>query len=503
MRQALDAKGLTKRFAEDRGGNFVVLTGVMLTALCMAVGTAVDVAQSYHLKSSLQTALDAAVTSTARDITLGVIKPEDARKSVEKFLNVNGRAIFSTQGAYTINTLTVDKTARTLDVTAFANVDLAFPFFGVKDPRVDVGSAAIYSDKQVEVAMMLDVTGSMAKKGTVDKIGDLKKAASNAVHTMLDNQDPKNPRIRVALIPYSSSVNTGDLSRSVFVEPDKKGELPSSTTSTELPPEDGSKMVKEIKAADGTKDFPTYERYTAELANALPSDQDKCATERKTLDGKPDFSADGPDTLRKDKNGKLYYALVNRDKNLSGAGMNRCPDAPIVPLTTDVKALEDSIESFRANGYTAGAIAIQWTSYMLSQSWSNVIKNAGLGDGPGASDSKHRSKVAILMTDGQFNTAFAGVSKNFNGQGATARGNAETLCSNMKNAGVEIYTIGFDLNDPKMSATERDQAKAVLKACATPDTGSKKHYFEASTGEELDAAFQSIIANNERIALTK
>jgi hypothetical protein len=54
-----------------------------------------------------------------------------------------------------------------------------------------------------------------------------------------------------------------------------------------------------------------------------------------------------------------------------------------------------------------------------------------------------------------------------------------------------------------MGATERNQAKAVLKDCSTPDTSSIKHYFEASTGEELDAAFKEIIHNTERLALTK
>ncbi|TGV76747.1 VWA domain-containing protein, partial [Mesorhizobium sp. M00.F.Ca.ET.158.01.1.1] len=113
-------------------------------------------------------------------------------------------------------------------------------------------------------------------------------------------------------------------------------------------------------------------------------------------------------------------------------------------------------------------------------------------------------KVAILMTDGQFNTAFAGAAGSYNGQGNLARGNAETLCGNMKNDGIEIFTIGFDLNDKDMSATERDQAKAVLKDCSSKDSSAtEKHYFEVSTGSELDDAFQEIIRNTEKVILTQ
>lgn len=489
--RAIETAGLlTRRFAEDRRGNFVMLTGVTMVALTAAVGLAVDLSQSYHLKSSLQASLDAAVTSTAYDITTGKIALTDARASIEKFLAVNGGATFSTQGAYTLETLTVDRTARTIEVTAFANVDLAFPFFGMKEPRVSITSAAIYSDKQIEVAMMLDVTGSMARMQNTDKIGDLKNAARNAVETMLRGQDPKKPRIRVALVPYASGVNTGGLADLVFAE--QKGK-------SDLPPVAGDPL---LVAKSGSKDLPAFATYL-DIVGSASSRTDDCATERKGNDGNPDFSDAGPDTRRRDKDGKEYYALVNRDDQMSGLGMNKCPGAAVIPLTADAGALLGSIDDFEANGYTAGAIAIQWTYYMLSPKWRSAIKAAKLGDGPADRDTRKVRKVAILMTDGQFNTAYAGVKGSYNAQGDKARRNAEALCGNMRDDQIEIFTIGFDLNNKDMSATERQQAKQVLKSCASPDKSGVRHYFEVSTGEELDAAFQEIIGNTEKVALTK
>lgn len=384
----------------------------------------------------------------------------------------------------------INRTARTIEATAYANVDLAFPFFGVDDPRVTVNSAALYVDKQVEVAMMLDVTGSMAKDGKIDKIGDLQKAAKNAVETMLKNQDPKNPRVRVALIPYASGVNTGGLAKNVFAE---------QSTGSDLPPVEDSSV---IVAATGKKELPSYAEYVKIVGKASPR-PDNCATERKDKDGKADMTADKPNAIRTDKKGMRYYAMVNRDDALSGSGLNKCPDAKLIPLTADSGALLDSIDDFRANGFTAGAIGIQWTYYMLSQSWRDTIKNAGLGNGPADRNDNKVAKVAILMTDGQFNTAFAGATGNRNQQGNKSRSNAETLCRNMRNDGIEIFTIGFDLNNKDMSKAEQDAAKGVLKNCASTQPSSTKHYFEVSTGEELDAAFQSIIRNNEKVVLTK
>ncbi len=479
-------------FAKDRGGNFAVLFGFAASVLALGVGFSVNVSQIYNARSSLQSVVDAAVTSTARDLTTGVIKQADANTSLQAFLDANSRAGILQDGRVVLDKLTVNPTARTVQADVHVDVGLYFPLFRIGDmQRVAASTTALYTDKTIEVAMMLDITGSMAKRGKVDKIGDLKAAAKNAVETMLRNQDPENPRIRVAIVPYASGVNAGKLAENVYTE--RQG-------SSDLPPVAGGSL---LVARTGKTTLPSFSDYISIVGAAIPN-PDNCATERKDKDGKADLSADGPDTVRTDKNGKKYYALVNRDDHLGGGGMNRCPDAEVIPLTADSGALLDSIDDFRADGYTAGAIAIQWTYYMLSPQWRTAIKNADLGKGAADANPKKIAKVAILMTDGQFNTAFAGAGGGYNGQGNLARGNAEALCGNMKNDGIEIFTIGFDLNDKDMSATERDQAKAVLKGCSSKDTSSaRKHYFEASTGVELDAAFQEIIRNTEKVALTQ
>lgn len=459
------------RFSRNREGNFAVLFGAAVSVLALGVGFAVNISQFYNARSGLQGVVDAAVTSTARDLTLGVITETDASKMVQAFLDANSTAGILQADKIVLDKLTVDKTANTVKADAHADVGLFFPLFGTDNMRrVTASTTALYSDKTVEVAMMLDVTGSMAadRRAKTNKIGDLKTAASQTVKDLLDqNRDPNDPRIRVSIIPYAEAVNTGGLADTVFVETEMGPKVP--------PPIDAAVSVSAIVS-------------------------DSCATERKDKDGYADYSSDGPYTQRRDNQGKIYLAKVNRDYR-----MRVCPAAALVPLTADEDKLLTAIDRFQAGGVTAGGIAAQWGYYMLSPSWRSAISGARLGAGPANFDRNKVAKIAILMTDGQFNTAFAGArgSSRSQDQGQKSRANAENICDNMKRDGIEIFTIGFDLNDPAMTGIERDQAKSVLKDCATDDTSSLKHYYEAANGAELSAAFGEISRNIEKLTISR
>jgi Flp pilus assembly protein TadG len=452
MRIFEKTKQLAGDLASDRSGNFAVLTGVVASMLMLSVGYGVNVAQSYQLKSSLRNALDSAVTSTARDLTTGAIEEEDARKMVEAFLHANSDPKFATTDRFVLDSLVIDRTAKTIEATAYANVNLAFPIFSTNDPRVSINSAAVYSDKTIEVAMMLDVTGSMAGQ----KIKDLKTAAKNAVDAFLAGQDPKKPRVRVAIVPYANSVNAGNLaSTSVFVE----------------------------RNASDRKQAPGSEAPIAVSGGPRP---DNCATERK---GNEQYTDAGPDV-----------AMVSRDlllTDFSEDGKTRaCPIAALAPLTANADALKTTIDSFVAEGGTAGHIGIQWAWYMLSERWSGVFEESAR---PAKFDPKKVAKYAILMTDGEFNLSYFDANESsevYNDAGKEpTRTAAKKLCAAMRAQNIEIFSVGFKL--------ENSYAKDVMKDCATPDTGSVKHYYQTSTGAELDKAFQEIARNIERLALTK
>jgi Flp pilus assembly protein TadG len=429
-----------KAFPADRGGNFAVLTAAAAAAILLAAGFALNIGQIVMTRSNLLNALDSAVTSTARDITTGRLKSGEARETIEAFLHANGDAGFMSADRIVLDSLEIDREASTLRVKASVDVDMIFPLFGASPVRtVSAESAAIYSDRKIEVAMMLDITGSMSGR----KLDDLKTAAKNAAKTLLSSNGRANPRVRVAIVPYANSVNTGILDHTVFIE-DKY-------TESDPPRLDNPRLA------------------------GLRRD-DKCATERK---GSLQFTDASP-----------YGGMVNRDFRLGF-----CPSVPLRPLTTSLADLEDTIGRFKAHGHTAGHIGIQWSWYLLSPKWASMLPSAARPEEYGKGKV---AKYAILMTDGEFNTAYAGVpehERTEGGQPVRSRDYAKRLCDRMKEAGIEIFTVGFMLTEPG--------AKDVMRDCASPDNSIVRHNFQTGNGAELDAAFQEIAQNIERLALTK
>lgn len=465
MRSIGVVRRLAKRLWSGRSGNFGMMAAIVAPTLLLAAGYGINVAQISITKSNLLAALDSAVTSTARDLTTGVITEEEAPAVVEAFLIANGLRAYAQEGKLYLDSLVIDRVAGTVRAKASVELDVAFALFGAANhQRVTTESAALYSDKKIEVVMALDVTGSMRGR----KLDDLKAAASNAVAQLMNGNRVGNERVRISIVPYAEAVNVGALaSRSVFAEWEGGPDLP--------PPVDD----------------PIW------ASLPPPKSNNNCATERKLSGNRPDFSDDSPYNLRNHPTpGKRYRALVNRDDRLGS-----CPSAAVIPLTTDKARLTTAIDRFVANGWTAGGIAVQWSYYMLSPNWRSIIRDAGQGDGPADHDERKIAKYVILMTDGAFNTAFAGVTgraQDSSAASARSPASAEAVCQRMKQDGIEVFTIGFAL-----PASESSAARNVLRNCASPDTGSTRHFFDTSTGEELNRAFTEIARNIERLALTQ
>lgn len=172
-------------------------------------------------------------------------------------------------------------------------------------------------------------------------------------------------------------------------------------------------------------------------------------------------------------------------------------------LSDDADTLKTNINALTANGSTAGHIGLAWGWYMLSPNWSSVFSGATYT--PGAYETEDLVKVAVMMTDGEFNTSYcngvlandAGFSSNGNQIKCNAPNGepfdqAEDLCDGMKDAGITIYTVGFNISD----GSDEDE---FLEGCATEED----YYYLASSGEELTEAFQSIARSITLLRLSR
>ncbi|MBI3438357.1 MAG: pilus assembly protein TadG [Proteobacteria bacterium] len=180
--------------------------------------------------------------------------------------------------------------------------------------------------------------------------------------------------------------------------------------------------------------------------------------------------------------------------NYSVGSDNPCASPnPIMPLTTNTNALNTRIASLTAGGSTAGHIGFAWGWYLVSPNFSYLWPAANQ---PAAYGAPSTMKIAVLMTDGVFNTSYCnGVISQLSGSGSgstanhincnSANGDSPTqalaVCNAMKQQGVTVYTVGFDLQGDA-------NAISLLTNCAS----NPQHFYNAATGADLQAAFQDI-----------
>ena len=168
-------------------------------------------------------------------------------------------------------------------------------------------------------------------------------------------------------------------------------------------------------------------------------------------------------------------APINLDalKISSDVGGATCPAAQVVPMTDDKTALKNTVATFAASGATAGHLGTAWASYLLSPKWDSIWPAASK---PTPYNDTTSRKIAVLMTDGEYNTVGGNSS-----MGTQSNAFALSTCAAMKANGITIYTIGF-------GSGISGSAKTVLQSCAS---GPEKALL-AENGTQLRGVFHAI-----------
>ena len=448
MKLVSDLYNKLASFKKNEKGSIIPLAAISITALALAGGAAVDYARYASTKSLMDTALDAAILDAGKRLGLGQPVDQKFEDDFITFFNVNitGRGGFTDN--YEIVSFSADADTGKVSASAKAVVDATLMRIGGFDKLNALSSSGgIFEQRDTEVTIMLDTTGSM--RGT--KIVALRSAATEAVNILLEGDNKRTTR--VGIVPYASSINAHKYaSRATYIND-----------------------TPEIASTDAFA-YPNFNVPTT-----------KCVTGRGGRDAATDTSyADFAPV------GSDYRSVQNPNSFF------RCPDAEIRPLTNDATELTLEIDGLRADGYTAGHLGIAWSYYMLSPKWNTLWQ-----------DPKHEAaaytddvnKVAILMTDGVFNTAYDAVGNGSNDPFNTGVSEARSqsvsadLCENMKASGIVVYSIAFELND--------DDARDLLDDCATDDSGNTVYFYRADNEDELKQAFRDIVDSITSLRLTQ
>ena len=441
------------RFRRDRSGDVAIIFALMAVAMCLFVGAGVDIGRWLHARQQTIAAMDAAVLAGGRELQLDSTNLSGAIAAAKQFYaeNVKGRA------AVLNDTISFNSADNSSTFTASGNAYIATPLLAfaniTKLPLLDT-SGVEYSKAQLkaggngsgnlEIALMLDVTGSMAGS----KIKDMRAAATDLVDIAV-SADQSQYTSKLALIPFSEGVR-----------------LPSSANAAARgsPPKDITLTCTSWGWGGGT--YPC--KY----------DRTKCVAERSGNDKYTDAAPAAGN----------YVMTIYKDSSCELSS-----SAEVVPLTSDKTLLKNKIKGLEDGGGTAGQIGTAWAWYTLSPNWNSLWPS----NGAGAYGTKLQ-KIAILMTDGEYNTEYDvhGVKTGSNGAGTaandTSTNQARALCTAMKAKGIKVYTVGFDLGG-------NQTAIDTLNQCAT-DPGK---FYNAANGDQLKEAFRDIALKISQLYLTQ
>ncbi len=223
-RRKSSAIGLLSRLRKDRSGNVLAITAASVIPILGVVGGAVDASRLYLTKSRIQAACDSGVLAGRKAMSTNVYTAA-ARTRAESMFAFNFQDTdYGTTG--TTFTSSADAQGK-LSGTANTTVPMALmQIFGITSKPLGVKCSADIQVPNIDIVMVLDVTGSMGDPiGGVDKINSMKAAAKDFYDTLAaELVGNTQSQIRYGFVPYSQAVNVSELFRAT---PDAtKGELP-------------------------------------------------------------------------------------------------------------------------------------------------------------------------------------------------------------------------------------------------------------------------------------
>ncbi|MBV7396316.1 Tad domain-containing protein [Mameliella sediminis] len=184
------------RFIGQQDGNVTIFSVFMMLLIILISGAAVDIMRFESTRAQMQTQMDRAVLAAA---DLDQYLSSDA--VVRDYMDKAGmeHVLLGTQIDWGFNHRTVKAWGETTIPTYFLRMS---GYDELTPPAISVAEEKIAN---VEISLVLDISGSMRFNDRIDK---LKPAAQNFVYKVMT--DETNGITTLNLVPFAGSVNPGD-----------------------------------------------------------------------------------------------------------------------------------------------------------------------------------------------------------------------------------------------------------------------------------------------------
>ena len=369
------------KFQSNEEGAIAIIFGLMLTTMVFLAGVALDYSRITDGRARMSQAIDAASLAAGRALLDGKLNDGEIEVMAATFIEQDLKGLKSS-AKVSKPVIKVDRQNGEIDIDMNADIGMTLTSIaGIKSLNVPVTSVAVFQQRDIEVGMALDITGSMGQvpsKGGKPKIDALKAAFETFADRLLPTQTDTPQKVRIALAPYSTAVNLGAFAP-----------------------------------------VATNNRST-----------DNCVTERKS-------------GLATDASGFTAPFLVAQDgikdvdptEGIPKVPSYACPGTLITTLSNDRDGLVNSVNKFQPEGWTAGHLGIQWAWNLISDQWGGTWGGDSVPDSYSRVSEGKLLKAVILMTDGVFNTSY---------HGDKSAAQAIALCTAMKAKGIVVFAVAFD-----------------------------------------------------------
>lgn len=431
-------KKLPNSFWHDRKGTVLPVFGLLAIVMFILMGGAIDLGRWVQARQMTVKAMDAAVLAGGRMLQITDLDDTQAMLAAQRFYdeNVTERPPLKVD---TVRFRSADNgTAVVAEGTAILET-VFLKLIGIPELSIFKAGAADFSKAQlavggnaesnIEVSVMLDVSGSMSGQ----KLADMKEAAKDLVNIVVWDDQSKYTS-KIALAPFSGEVR-----------------VPSGLL-------------------DKVRGMGPFANIRVGGATYRPTN---CLVERTGLEK---FNDAAP--------GIGNFMMTNYSTSGSCA---QPTTAEVVPLTSSKPTLLSKIDGLTLGGGTAGHLGTAWAWYTLSPRWAEVFSGESkpapysLLTEKGRFGQPKLRKIAILMTDGEYNRQYTAQGIAGTGANGTSVVQALALCDGMKAAGITVYTVGFDLGG-------NQTAISTLQSCASDPTT----FYNTADGSQLRQAFRDI-----------
>ena len=457
----------THNYIKDQKGQFAVIMALLMSIVLMAIGVAVDSAGATRYRTQIQSVTDAAALAAA-------VSGETDLATLKKIAKQSAAQNVTLDRPLSLNvSLNND---RVFVEATYKYETSVMGILGMKFVSVTTESEApMVSDYPLNIALVLDRTGSMSGQNMTDL-----KTASQSLIDIFEAQEPGH--VRASVVPFAQYVNVGMANRSqpwmdVPADTSETKEYCYNRRDLEKP-----ELCTEHTGTGYNDGVPYTYTYRTCPAEAYGEYYEYC------------YMATYSDTWRgcAGSRDEPHNSVPEYDLNPIPGVMDYTCGQEMLELTSNMVDVESKIQSLTASGQTYIPTGLLW-------GWRTLDAAEPFDDITNIDPD--RRKILVLMTDGQ-NTVYkynekhyslSPTSSTYETKMAETNALMMTICDGIKADDIEIYSIAykFDLADAG--------AKDLVRDCAT----STSHFFDAENADQLEAAFIRIGNSMDEVRLSK